>query len=82
MLQELPGRADAAAGQPVPVRGPDRLQSDEFEIPSAEAKFVGAADLETFVLAWLRHLCLPDSAHPDAIVSSLYYDTPSLLAYR
>jgi hypothetical protein len=68
--------------RPAPARIPERGLSDEFEVPSAESKFVGRADLESVVLAWLRHLCLPDPTHPDAIVSSLYYDTPSLDAYR
>jgi hypothetical protein len=77
----LPGRADAA-GRPVSVGGPARDRRDEFEIPSAESKFVGPADLESFVLAWLRHLCLPDPGHPDAVISSLYYDTPSLASFR
>jgi len=57
-------------------------QEGSFEVPSAESKFVGTADQEEFVLAWLRHVCLPDPAHPDAIVSSLYYDTPGLSSYH
>jgi len=55
---------------------------ESFEVPSAESKFVGTADVQEFALAWLRHVCLPDPEHPDAIVSSLYYDTSRLDAYR
>jgi len=55
---------------------------ESFEVPSAECKFVGTADLEAFVIAWLRHVCLPDLEHPEAIVSSLYYDTPGLSSYH
>lgn len=57
-------------------------RGDDVLIPSAESKFVGTADQEEYVLAWLRHVCLPDPEHPDAVVSSLYYDTPALDAYR
>lgn len=57
-------------------------RDESFEVPSAESKFVGAGDLEEFVIAWLRHVCLPDPVHPDAVVSSLYYDTPALSAYH
>jgi hypothetical protein len=55
---------------------------ESFEVPSAESKFVGTADQEEFVIAWLRHVCLPDPLHPEAVVSSLYYDTPGLAAYH
>jgi hypothetical protein len=57
-------------------------RDESFEVPSAESKFVGAGNLEEFVIAWLRHVCLPDPAHADAVVSSLYYDTPGLSAYH
>lgn len=79
MSPRVPG---GTARAPLPSGGADRAGTGEFEIPSAEAKFVGPAEIEAFVLAWLRHLCLPDPAHPDAVVYSIYYDTPSLLAYR
>lgn len=55
---------------------------ESFEVPSAESKFVGTADLQEFMIAWLRHVCLPDPAYPDAIVTSLYYDTPALASYH
>jgi len=64
---------------------PDGLSEtpgESFEVPSAESKFVGTADQEQFVIAWLRHVCLPDPLHPEAIVSSLYYDTPGLSSYH
>jgi hypothetical protein len=57
-------------------------QQVNFEVPSAESKFVGTADQQEFVIAWLRHVCIPDPEHPDAVVSSLYYDTPRLDAYH
>lgn len=50
-------------------------------ITSAESKFVAPADREELVLAWLRHVCLPDPVHPDATVYTLYYDTSALDAY-
>jgi hypothetical protein len=59
-----------------------RDREDDDRVPSAESKFVGTADLEGLVLAWLRHVCLPDPSHPEARVFTLYYDTPSLEAYR
>lgn len=62
--------------------GEAAARRESFEVPSAETKFVGTADLQEFMLAWLRHVCLPDPVHPDAIVSSLYYDTPGLDAYH
>ncbi len=65
------GAAGVAAGR-----------DESFEVPSAENKFVGTADQEEFVIAWLRHVCLPDPAYPEAIVSSLYYDTPGLISYH
>lgn len=74
--------ADDAVAHPRPATDPSPVRDESFEIPSAEDKFVGGADIEPFVLAWLRHLCLPDPGHPDAVVRSLYYDTPSLVAYR
>lgn len=55
---------------------------ESFEIPSAENKFVGTAEQEEFVIAWLRHVCLPDPVYPEGIVSSLYYDTPALSSYH
>lgn len=63
---------------------PDRAgdSTNGRELPSAEVKFVGTADQEPLVLAWLRHVCLPDPAHPEARVFTLYYDTPSLASYR
>jgi len=68
----------------VPVRarrgGPE--EDDDFRIPSAESKFVGRADQEEFVLAWLRHVCLPDPGYPEAVVKTLYYDTPVLSSYH
>lgn len=57
-------------------------RDESFEVPSAESKFVGTADQEEFVIAWVRHVCLPDPVHPDAVVSSLYYDTTGLSAYH
>jgi hypothetical protein len=63
-----PGRPSGAPGGP--------------EIPSAETKFVGTEDQEPLILAWLRHVCLPDPVHPEARVFTLYYDTPALDAYR
>jgi hypothetical protein len=54
----------------------------EPAIASAEAKFVGPAELEGQVLAWLRHVCLQDPSHPEATVFTLYYDTPELAAYH
>jgi hypothetical protein len=60
--------------------GPE--EDDDFRIPSAESKFVGRADQEEFVLAWLRHVCLPDPGYPEAIVKTLYYDTPALDSYH
>ena len=68
--------SDAAAS----VR--ERPGVGDFQIPSAESKFVGRAEQEEFVLAWLRHVCLPDPAFPEAVVSTLYYDTPALDSYR
>lgn len=55
---------------------------ESFEVPSAETKFVGTADQEELVISWLRHVCLPDPVHPEAVVSSLYYDTPRLDSYH
>ena len=76
----------AARGAITPPRSPtfgeQRKGSDDERIPSAEGKFVGTADLEPLVLAWLRHVCLPDPSHPEARVFTLYYDTPDLRAYR
>jgi len=72
-LRQIP---DSPPVQRTEARGGD------FLIPSAESKFVGTADLEEYVLAWLRHVCLPDREYPDAVVSSLYFDTPALDAYR
>ena len=60
----------------------ERVGDGEFQVPSAESKFVGTADQEEFVISWLRHICLPDPVHPEAIVSSLYYDTPGLNSYH
>ncbi len=57
-------------------------QQKNFEVPSAESKFVGTAAQEEFVLAWLRHVCLPDPVHPEGLVSSLYYDTTALSSYH
>ena len=34
------------------------------------------------MIAWLRHVCLPDPVYPEAIVYSLYYDTPALDSYH
>jgi hypothetical protein len=59
-----------------------RVTEDDFRVPSAETKFVGTMDQEEFVLSWLRHACLPDPAHPEAVVSTLYYDTPALESYQ
>ncbi len=61
---------------------PAGVPRESFEVPSAESKFVGMADREEFVIAWLRHVCLPDPLHAEAVVSSLYYDTPGLSAYH
>lgn len=52
------------------------------EIPAAESKFVAASANEERVLAWLRHVCLPDPQHAEAVVHTLYYDTPGLDSWR
>ena len=59
-----------------------RLPEPGREIPSAESKFVAAVEREGQVLAWLRHVCLPDPAHAEARVFTLYYDTPALDSWR
>ncbi|HWR97328.1 MAG TPA: VTC domain-containing protein [Candidatus Methanoperedens sp.] len=61
---------------------PDTRPESDSRIPSAETKFVATADLEERVLAWLRHVCLPDPVHPEAQISTLYYDTPALDSWR
>lgn len=53
----------------------------EERIPDAERKFVGGAELESFALAWLAHVCLKDPVFPEGTVSSVYYDTPALELY-
>lgn len=58
------------------------LPAGRQEIPSAESKFVAGAEQESRVLAWLRHVCLPDPAHAEAKVFTLYYDTPGLDSWR
>ena len=86
MFNDLPQRFPVAPAVLVSPQGracrsrPDRGGDDR--IPSAESKFVGTADLEELVLAWLRHVCLPDPSHPEARVVTLYYDTPGLDSYR
>src|SRR5512143_3813034 len=78
-LQEL--RPTALPARPFSAaRSPER--GADARVPSAESKFVATPVREEFVLAWLRHVCLPDPAHPDATVSTLYYDTPALDSYR
>lgn len=66
------------------LAGPRGLPAAQVgqELPSAESKFVATADLEPQVLAWLRHVCLPDPTHPEARVFTLYYDNPALDSYR
>lgn len=64
------------------VPGALRQQPPAQEISSAESKFVAAAHLEERVLAWLRHVCLPDPLHAEARVHTLYYDTPALDSWR
>jgi hypothetical protein len=59
-----------------------RHPADGQEIPSAERKFVGPSHLEERVLAWLRHVCLPDPVHAEALVHTVYYDTPGLESWR
>lgn len=76
VIPKPPGGGVDLAGRPPAV--PD----ESFEVPSAESKFVGTAAQEEFVIAWLRHVCLPDPVHPEAVVSSLYYDTPGLSSYQ
>ena len=49
---------------------------------SVELKFVTQKRLGDTVLCVLDHFCLPDSKYPFNRVSSIYYDTPSLDAYR
>lgn len=73
----------SAGRAPAPPEGATgRVSDDAFRVPSAETKFVGTKDQEEFVLSWLRHACLPDPAHPEAVVSTLYYDTPALASYQ
>jgi len=60
----------------------EKAGRDDERISSAESKFVGTVEQEEFVISWLRHVCLPDPAYPEAIVHSLYYDTPGLHSYR
>lgn len=43
---------------------------------------MAAAHHEERVLAWLRHVCLPDPVHAEARVYTLYYDTPGLDSWR
>jgi hypothetical protein len=63
-------------------RGTPRPPAGPREIPSAESKFVAAAEQEERVLAWLRHVCLPDPEHAEARVFTLYYDTVRLDSWR
>jgi hypothetical protein len=60
----------------------EKAGSDDERVPSAESKFVGTVDQEKFVISWLRHVCLPDPVHPEAVVHSLYFDTAGLDSYR
>ena len=34
------------------------------------------------ILAWLEHSCIADPLYPSGTVSTIYYDTPGLAAYR
>jgi hypothetical protein len=49
---------------------------------SNELKFVAGAFYSAAVLCALDHFCYPDTEYPVNRVSSVYYDTPSLDAYR
>jgi hypothetical protein len=54
------------------------LQEDA---PVYERKYVADPSLFTFALSWLQHVCLPDPSHTEAVIMSLYYDTPWLASY-
>jgi SPX domain protein involved in polyphosphate accumulation len=49
--------------------------------PVFERKFVGEPSMLAFTLNWLQHVCIPDSTHTEAVIMSLYYDTPGLASY-
>ena len=43
-----------------------------------ETKYVLSNTLAPKIIQWLKSRCSPDPEFPDSIVSSIYYDTPSL----
>lgn len=57
------------------------LPAPSDDAPVYERKFVAGPELTGFALSWLRHVCLPDGGHPEAVIMSLYYDTPWLGSY-
>lgn len=46
--------------------------------PTYERKFAAGPELKTFALEWLRHACLPEPDYPEAVLFTVYYDTPGL----
>jgi hypothetical protein len=47
-----------------------------------EKKFIASPSQTEFALHWLSQACLPDAKYRFGIVSSIYYDTPSLGCYK
>ena len=47
-----------------------------------EQKYLFRAGQEEMILHWLDHACLPDPEFDAGLVSTIYYDTPSLSLYE
>lgn len=60
--------------EPSPL--PVQTTMDRFE-----QKLIIRPHLRDFVVAWLRHYCVPDPVYPLSLVTSLYFDTSEFDSY-